>query len=624
MIKDAIIRVEVSDADSLGAGAVTSVNSKVGDVNLSFSDLYGMVPSSKLPSYVDDVLEFDSTGVLPSPGEGGKIYLITGNNSQKNYSYRWGGSSYINIGNGEAYPASNPSGFITGVNLSNYVTTSQTGNFITNSQTGNFITNSQTGQFYPASNPSGFTTGVPALPTNLVYTTGDQNISGKLTSYFSNGNIQIPLGFSNYAYVRNLDSALTKGEVVYIAGAQGDRAAVRKASNTGEATSSKTFGIAAEAIASSADGYVINNGQLQNLNILTSFNIGDSLWLGTGAGSITNQKPTAPNHSVFLGVVEKPGNGNNGIMYVKIQNGYELDELHDVKIDSPLSGQFLVRNDVNSLWINKNIDFSNTQIFTSNNTWYKPTGAKSVDVSIIGGGGGGGAGRYDSVSTSRGGGGGGGGGGFTFLNLNASTLPDSILVTVGLGGSGALAQTVIGNNGANGNPGGSSSFGIYGLANGGAGGAGGSNATTSISSGGLAMFSGSAGGAGAIGVTTAKNGSSSISAGGGGGGGGCSSSNVNSDGGIGGTSTILTINGGTAGATNGGNGGTGGSVGVNQSLPGAGGGGGGGANSSTKGGDGGDGGIYGGGGGGGAGSNASSSGKGGNGAQGIVMVTTYF
>jgi hypothetical protein len=75
---------------------------------------------------------------------------------------------------GDFYPSSNPSGFITGVDLSGYVTgdvvrPSQTGDFVTNSQTGNFITSSQTGQFvsdsetgafYPASNPSGFITGV--------------------------------------------------------------------------------------------------------------------------------------------------------------------------------------------------------------------------------------------------------------------------------------------------------------------------------------------------------------------------------------------------------------------------------------------------------------------------------
>lgn len=52
---------------------------------------------------------------------------------------------------GVFYPTSNPSGYITGVDLSNYVQ---------NSETGNFITDSDTGTFYATSNPSGFITGV--------------------------------------------------------------------------------------------------------------------------------------------------------------------------------------------------------------------------------------------------------------------------------------------------------------------------------------------------------------------------------------------------------------------------------------------------------------------------------
>jgi hypothetical protein len=81
------------------------------------------------------------------------------------------------VGNSETgafYPASNPSGYITGLDLSNYVTgdvvrPSETGNFVTNSETGDFIINSQTGQFYPVSNPSGYITGVDLS----AYVTGD-------------------------------------------------------------------------------------------------------------------------------------------------------------------------------------------------------------------------------------------------------------------------------------------------------------------------------------------------------------------------------------------------------------------------------------------------------------------
>lgn len=54
----------------------------------------GKVPAAQLPSYVDDVLEAASFAALPSPGEGGKIYLVLDTNAE----YRWSGSQYVEIG----------------------------------------------------------------------------------------------------------------------------------------------------------------------------------------------------------------------------------------------------------------------------------------------------------------------------------------------------------------------------------------------------------------------------------------------------------------------------------------------------------------------------------------------
>lgn len=53
----------------------------------------GKVPSSQLPSYVDDVLEYSSTSAFPVTGETGKIYVDTTTNK----TYRWGGSAYVEI-----------------------------------------------------------------------------------------------------------------------------------------------------------------------------------------------------------------------------------------------------------------------------------------------------------------------------------------------------------------------------------------------------------------------------------------------------------------------------------------------------------------------------------------------
>ena len=56
-------------------------------------DANGKVPSSQLPSYVDDVLEYDAKASFPVTGEAGKIYV----DKNTNKTYRWSGSAYVEI-----------------------------------------------------------------------------------------------------------------------------------------------------------------------------------------------------------------------------------------------------------------------------------------------------------------------------------------------------------------------------------------------------------------------------------------------------------------------------------------------------------------------------------------------
>ena len=53
----------------------------------------GKVPSAQLPTYVDDVLEFENNGKFPATGETGKIYVA----KDTNLTYRWSGSGYVEI-----------------------------------------------------------------------------------------------------------------------------------------------------------------------------------------------------------------------------------------------------------------------------------------------------------------------------------------------------------------------------------------------------------------------------------------------------------------------------------------------------------------------------------------------
>lgn len=53
----------------------------------------GKVPTSQLPSYVDDVLEYNNLAAFPATGETGKIYAA----KDTNVIYRWSGSAYVEI-----------------------------------------------------------------------------------------------------------------------------------------------------------------------------------------------------------------------------------------------------------------------------------------------------------------------------------------------------------------------------------------------------------------------------------------------------------------------------------------------------------------------------------------------
>jgi hypothetical protein len=164
-----------------------------------------------------------------------------------------------------------------------------------------------------------------------------------------NANIAADVGQTLYAYATN-DEAVTinKGQPVYMYSAQGDRVSVKLAYNTGDATSAKTLGVCAENIAAGQAGMILCQGVQDGLD-LSAYTAGDTLYLGATAGTLTNVKPYAPNHLVYIGVVER-ANAGNGRLYVRVQNGYEMDELHNVSAQNPSNGQVLIYNASTSLW----------------------------------------------------------------------------------------------------------------------------------------------------------------------------------------------------------------------------------------------------------------------------------
>jgi hypothetical protein len=151
-------------------------------------------------------------------------------------------------------------------------------------------------------------------------------------------------------YVKNVTGAqINKGKVVRISGATGDNALISTASYESDGVSANTLGITNQDIPHDSFGYVITEGTLIGINT-NAFSAGQLLYLGA-TGSIIGTAPVAPLHAVRLGQVLRV-QINNGSMYVRIDNGYELGELHDV-VDSTTTSSFgdlLVKS--GSVWIN--------------------------------------------------------------------------------------------------------------------------------------------------------------------------------------------------------------------------------------------------------------------------------
>jgi microcystin-dependent protein len=160
---------------------------------------------------------------------------------------------------------------------------------------------------------------------------------------------------STIKHAVKLGESIAKGQAVYVSSANGTNMVVSKASNGGESTSSKTMGLLATGGSTNATVNVITEGLLAGLNT-SSATAGDPVWLGTSGNLIygLTNKPSAPSHLVFIGIVTRV-HANQGEIFIRPQNGFELDELHDVSITSPAAGEIVARNSANTLWENQTL-----------------------------------------------------------------------------------------------------------------------------------------------------------------------------------------------------------------------------------------------------------------------------
>lgn len=185
--------------------------------------------------------------------------------------------------------------------------------------------------------------------------------------------------------VRNTTGAtLTKGTAVYISGATGQISTVTKAQANADSTSAQTLGLVNANISNNANGYVTVIGLITNIDT-SAYTDGQQLYLsGTTAGGLTATKPYAPTHLVYVAVVEH-AHPTQGKLFVKVQNGYEMDELHNVSAQNATNGQILIYNETTSLWEKANITAG------SNITVTNAAGSITIASTASGGSGDGGA-----------------------------------------------------------------------------------------------------------------------------------------------------------------------------------------------------------------------------------------
>jgi len=214
--------------------------------------------------------------------------------------------------------------------------------------------------------------------TAAVGTTRWNDSIGSSETTLKGGTVILKNGVDLVARVVNKvtpNATLTRAtyHAVRVSGAQGQRLAVAYAQANSDNNSADTIGLVCEDIATNQEGFIITVGQLEEINTTGSLQgetwaDGDVLYLSpTTAGHITNIKPNgATGHIVVMGYVEY-AHAIHGKIYVKIMNGWELDELHNCYINSPINRDVLAYNSSTDLWENKSFrqqSIGGAQFFT--------------------------------------------------------------------------------------------------------------------------------------------------------------------------------------------------------------------------------------------------------------------
>jgi hypothetical protein len=210
-------------------------------------------------------------------------------------------------------------------------------------------------------------------PTNVPTSAGAMywnDADGTADLILKGGNVKLQVGQESVIRVvnktaTNINLLEANYQAVRVTGAQGQRLKVDLAQATNDNLSAETIGLVTETINNNQEGFITTSGLVRGINTTGSLQgetwaDGDILYLSpTTAGNVTKVKPVAPNHLVIVGYVVH-AHINQGSIFVKVDNGYELEELHNVKITTPENRDLLAYDSSESIW--KNSSFYNRSL----------------------------------------------------------------------------------------------------------------------------------------------------------------------------------------------------------------------------------------------------------------------
>jgi hypothetical protein len=348
----------------------------------------GKVPSTQLPSYVDDVIEAANLAALPATGETGKIYITLDTNKV----YRWSGSTYTDISSSTAVW-----GGITGTLLNQIdLQSALDAKLSTSTAASTYVpytgatTNVDLGEYNIKSGAFKF----DLTPSNtLAEGTMQWNSSdGTVDIGLKGGNVVLQVGQETVYEVRNeTGTQIPNGTAVYANGVTAGSSRITAAPYVadGSVRENRFLGLATENISNGVNGFVTHFGYVRGLDTRgtssSSISVGDETWAvgdilyvhPTVPGKLTNVKPQ---HEITVAIIITR-HQSSGILFVRPSSGGHLEDIHDVAISSIANNQGLFYESSTSLWKNKSI--STVLGYTPQPAFASGTGFVRIDGTTI-------------------------------------------------------------------------------------------------------------------------------------------------------------------------------------------------------------------------------------------------